>query len=364
MLIFYVIYFFLILRFAITLFNFISNPKLIRSRYRSNDLISVLIPVRNEQTHIPALLNSLRSQRHTNFEVLILNDASSDNTELIIREFVRTDARFKMITGETLPEGWTGKNFACHQLARNARGSYFIFLDADTLLKDEFLSNAVQRVKANNLSLLSVFPDIKLKKIADYLVLPIIHYLLLNLVPLRLVRLSKSPFFSAASGQCMIFNADMYRGHWWHAQVKDSLAEDADIVRLMKSYHYGVETLLANGYICTERKHRFSTLTDSVSKHLLAEFNNNLPALLCYFLLVMIGPIFILSYLGPGLIFQAITLIVLARLMISLASRQNPLLNIVLHPAQMLVMIFVFIQALKGYRKGYFSWKGRRVPRT
>lgn len=361
MLIFYVIFFFLILRFAITLFNFISNPKLLRARQQNRDSISVLIPVRNEQKHILRLLKSIKEQDYTNYEVLILDDASSDNTRLVINQFIAADPRFRLLEGRKLPQGWTGKNFACHQLAEQGTGKYMLFLDADIIIAKGFLNSIVHRAKTGRLALLSIFPDMRLHTLTDYLVLPIIHFLLLNLVPLRLVRLSRSAFFSASSGQCMLFESEIYRAHRWHAQVKSSLAEDTNIFKIAKVYGYGVETLLANHYVCSERKERFSTLIESLSKHLLAEFNNNIPGLLCYFLLVMIGPLFIIAYLDLRLVFFTLSLILLARLMISLASKQNPLINIVVHPTQMLILLFVFVKALWYQSRQSFSWKGRRV---
>jgi glycosyltransferase involved in cell wall biosynthesis len=156
---FYIIFFFLILRFTVTLFNFISNPKLNRSPKMFNDLVSILIPARNEAENILTLLESIRNHDYENLEVIVLDDQSDDDTFLICDTFSKTDARFKVVKGEELKKGWLGKNFACHQLAKQAKGKYLLFLDADEEIKDGLINNSIYRMQIGKLSLLSLFTN-------------------------------------------------------------------------------------------------------------------------------------------------------------------------------------------------------------
>src|SRR6218665_2247366 len=112
MILFYVIFFFLILRFAITLFNFISNPKLTASPRHYHDLVSILIPARNEEQDILVLLESIQKQAYAEFEVIVYDDHSSDNTAALCQIFSQIDPRFKIIKGNEPPRGWIGKNYA------------------------------------------------------------------------------------------------------------------------------------------------------------------------------------------------------------------------------------------------------------
>ena len=361
MLIFYVVFFFLILRFAISLFNFISNPKLTPTARHYTDLVSILIPARNEEDSILQLLESIKNQDYQNYEVIVLDDNSSDSTYQLCAEFSDTDERFHVVKGEELAEGWLGKNYACHQLSKLARGRYLIFLDADTYIAGGLLNNSVHRMKMGHLELLSLFTNQVMKTTGERLVVPLMHFLLLNLLPLRLVRLSKNPSFSAASGQFMMFNADTYHVHQWHAQVKDKVVEDIEIVKLIKAYQYKTESLLANGYIFCRMYHSYKEAIAGFSKNLLAGFNNNIAALICYLLLVMLGPIFIALYLDVELLLFAFTLTILARLMISLQSGQNAFLNIILHPFQMLTLLVVSVLSVQKFLTKTVTWKGRSV---
>lgn len=361
MLIYYVVFFFLILRFAISLFNFISNPKLTPTARKYSDLVSVLIPARNEQDSILKLLVSLKKQDYQNIEVIVLDDASGDDTLQVCSAFASSDPRFRVFQGEKLPAGWLGKNYACHQLAHLAVGKYFLFVDADTIVANGLINHLVHRMKIGKLALLSLFANQIMESVGERMVVPIMHFLLLNLLPLRLVRLSRNPAFSAASGQCMMFDATAYRAHQWHAQVRDQVVEDLGIIKLVKAYQYKAEALLANGFIFCRMYKSYKEAVQGFSKNLLAGFNNNVAALVCYLLLVMIGPLFIALYLDISLLLFAVTLIILTRLMISLLSGQNPVLNILLHPVQMFSLLLISGMSVYQHLTKSVMWKGRPV---
>lgn len=361
MLIFYVVFFFLILRFAVTLFNFISNPKLPPSPVIYTDLVSILIPARNEADNILNLLNSVKQQDYENFELIVLDDDSSDETYSICADFAAGDSRFQVIKSQELPEGWLGKNFACHQLAEAAKGKYLLFLDADEVIGSGLINSALHRMKQGKLSLLSLFTNQLMPGIGERMVVPLMHFLLLNSLPLRLVRLSRNPAFSAASGQFMLFESNLYHAHQWHAQVKDKIVEDIEIMKLVKAYGYPCETLLANGYIACRMYAGFTQAIEGFSKNLLAGFHYNIAGLICYLLLIIVGPVFIALYLNYALLFFAISLIILTRIMISLASGQNVFWNIILHPLQMCSLVLISAVSIKRYLSKKTSWKGRII---
>jgi len=347
MLIFYIVFFFLILRFTITLFNFISNPKLPSSPYRYTDLVSILIPVKNEESTILNLLNSIKEQEYATLEVLILDDNSSDNTFKICENFCTYDTRFSITRGRKLEDGWVDKNFACHQLAGAAKGKYLLFLDSHTIIQNGLISNSVHRIKQGKMALLSLFPNQIMVNLGERLVVPLMNFLLLNSLPLRLVRLVNNPLFSAASSQFMLFESSSYHVHHWHAQVKDKTLMDVEIMKLVKAYQYKAETLLANGFAVCRMYKGFSEALNDFSKALVPAFNYNIAGLICYLLLIMVGPVFIALYLNYSLLLFAVTLIILTRVMVSLQSGQNVLLNIIMHPFQMLTLVLAACIAVK-----------------
>ena len=361
MILIYFIFLFLILRFTATLFNFISNPKLTSAPREYDDLVSILIPARDEEKNILSLLQSIRDKDYHNFEVVVLDDHSSDQTFSLCETFARSDRRFRVVSGIPLPKDWLGKNFACHQLAEESKGKYLMFLDADETIADGLINNTVHRMKFYRLDLLSLFTNQIMVTWGERMIVPLMHFILLNLLPLRLVRLSKSPAFSAASGQFMLFNAENYKENQWHQQVRNKVVEDIEIMRSIKAAGYRGEALLANGYIFCRMYGGFTEAFQGFSKNLLAGFNNNIIGLFLYLLLVILGPLAIAYILSPELLFFALSLIILSRVMISLMSGQNVWVNILLHPLQLISMLFIAVISVKKYFTKTIVWKGRLI---
>ncbi|MBK0383744.1 glycosyltransferase family 2 protein [Pedobacter sp. SD-b] len=358
---FYIIFFFLILRFTVTLFNFISNPKLTRSPKIYNDLVSVLIPARNEAENILPLLSSLKNQDYFNIEVIVLDDHSEDDTHQTVTQFCQTDQRFKIIRGKPLTQGWLGKNYACHQLAQEAKGSFLLFLDADEVVKDGLINNSLYRMQIGQLSLLSLFTNQTTETLGEKSVVPLMHYLLLNLLPLRLVKLTNLPSLSAASGQFMLFNAQDYHQNNWHQQVKAKVVEDIEIMKLVKLNKLKGEALLANGYIFCRMYKNYKESVEGFSKNLLSGFGNSIFGLLIYLFLVVLGPIFILVFLNFQLFYFAVTLIIFSRLMISYLSGQNVIMNIIFHAFQMISLVVIATLSIKKSLNKTLNWKGRTI---
>src|SRR5262245_45471964 len=106
--------------------------------------VSILIPARNEAGSIGAALQSALASEQVEFEIVVFDDHSDDGTAAIVSDFSGRDARVRLLQSEPLPDGWCGKQFACHQLAHNARFPLLVFVDADVRLA----TDAVARLAA------------------------------------------------------------------------------------------------------------------------------------------------------------------------------------------------------------------------
>ena len=115
----------------LTIINALTIKKPIKSRLAQAAPVSILIPMRNESINVLGVLSSVDLQNGlTNYEIITLNDGSTDNTETLISGY-QFKANSLAIQGQVLPNGWLGKNFACHQLAGASNSKYLVFLDAD-----------------------------------------------------------------------------------------------------------------------------------------------------------------------------------------------------------------------------------------
>jgi len=353
--------FFIVLRFTVTLFNFISNPKLTRVNRHYTDFVSILIPARNEAGNILSLLQSINRQDYRDFEVIVYDDESSDKTYAVCTKFADTHKGFRVIKGNELPDGWTGKNYACHQLAKQARGDYFLFLDADETIANGLINSAVHRMKIYKLGLLSLFANQVMPTMGEKTTVPLLHYMLLNLLPLRLVYLSKNAGIAVACGQFMLFDAAIYRENWWHQLVSDKVVEDAAIMKLVKSASCNGEVLLANGMINCRMYKSYREAITGFSKNALAVFNYSIFSVLIYIIMLAGGPMLVLMTLNFNLIFFMLGLIILTRIMISLSAGQSAIYNVITHPIQMINLVMIAFISIQKNLTNTNVWKGRRV---
>jgi chlorobactene glucosyltransferase len=193
---------------------------------RPAPLISVLVPARDEEDNIEACLESLLGQDYPNFEVLVLDDNSEDNTAAIVSRMAVRDSRLRLIRGSPLPTDWAGKPFACYQLAREASGSWLLFVDADTTHAPHMLRGVLAMAEEAGASLLSGFP----RQLADTLplkiVMPLMYFVILGWLPLWWLRRSVRPRPSLAIGQFLLFPAAEYWRIGGHKAVQSRIVED------------------------------------------------------------------------------------------------------------------------------------------
>jgi glycosyltransferase involved in cell wall biosynthesis len=357
----YATFFFIILRFAVTIFNFISDPKLRRVNKNYTNLVSILVPARNEAKNILTLLTSIHKQDYHDYEVIILDDDSSDNTYTICADFAYKHSAFRVIKGKELTGRWLGKNYACYQLAKEAKGEYLLFLDADEEVFDGLINSAVHRMHFRSLALLSLFTNQQMKTFGERLTVPLMHYILLNLLPLRLVYLYKNAAVAAASGQFMLFNADVYRQYEWHKKAMDKIVEDVEIMKQVKSAGFNGESLLANGMISCRMYTNYPEAINGFGKNFLAAFNYNILSFMVFLLLLIAGPMMVIMTLNFQLILMMAGLIMLTRIMISLESGQNAFINVILHPLQMFSLMLIAFSAIQKYLTKTTEWKGRKI---
>ncbi len=189
-------------------------------------LISVLIPARDEEANIKACLESLQKQDYPNFEVLVLDDNSSDGTTNIVRRIAATDDRIQLLQGKALPKGWAGKPFACYQLAKRAKGSWLLFTDADTTHAPHALRSSLALATKNNASLLSGFPRQLTTSLQQKITIPVLYFVIMSWFPIWWLQRSGHPRPSLAIGQFLLFPTKAYWEFGGHKAVKAKILED------------------------------------------------------------------------------------------------------------------------------------------
>jgi hypothetical protein len=196
--------------------------------------LSVLIPARNEESNLSATLASILANRGVEFEVIVLDDHSTDRTADIVREFAANDSRVRLESAPTLPAGWCGKQHACHVLAQRAKNPLLVFMDADVRLTPDALARIAGFMQRTGADLASGVPRQELGTFSERLLLPLIHFVLLGYLPMFMMRWTNRAAFSAGCGQLFIARADAYRATGGHAQIRATLHDGVKLPRLFR----------------------------------------------------------------------------------------------------------------------------------
>ncbi len=189
-------------------------------------LVSILVPARDEEVNIGACLESLQKQDYPNYEVLVLDDNSVDRTADIVSRIAADDNRIQLIKGEPLAENWAGKPFACYQLAQQARGSWLLFVDADTTHAVHMLRSVLSIALKLKTSLLSGFPRQLASSFPQKVAIPVLYFVIMSWAPLWWLHRSRQPKPSVAIGQFLLFSRESYWRIGGHRAVKSRILED------------------------------------------------------------------------------------------------------------------------------------------
>jgi glycosyltransferase involved in cell wall biosynthesis len=364
MILFFIIMLILGVIIVITLYNFFTAPVLkpLTLNKTTYPLISVLIPARNEAYNIDKCLNYLLNQDYKNLELIVLDDNSEDNTKHIVESFSKKHNHIQLLKGKELPEGWLGKNWACNQLSQQAKGQYLLFIDADVEIQPDAISAAIEEMKRSETKMLSVFSTQIIRSFGEWLVVPLMNWMLLAFLPLKLVYASRKKSFVAANGQFMFWERKTYFEIGGHEIVKDKVVEDMEFARICKSKNIRIKTLLGGNLIYCKMYSGLSEAIRGFAKNFYPGFNINsfvFLVMITFFVIIFLLP-FILVFIN-NLYFIPIVMIVLIRIIISINSRQNAFLNVLLHPLQLVLMYIVGIKSIINAKTGKLDWKGRHI---
>jgi len=200
----------------------------LRRKLGTCPMVSILVPARNEADHIEECVRSLIEQRYEKLEVLVLDDQSTDETATFVQRMIdelppEQKSRLHLLHGETLPNGWIGKNFACYQLTQYAQGDYLLFTDADSVHAPQTVCTVIQGMHDLGVQFLTAHPNYILRRIGERLAIPLLYFKVFTLLPLVLVRHRPEQMLAVANGPLLCFQRSVYEAIGGHKSVKTSI---------------------------------------------------------------------------------------------------------------------------------------------
>ncbi len=330
--------------------------------------VSILVPARNEQRNINRCIKSLLAQNYPNFEVLVLNDHSTDRTGAILSKI--KNPKFKVFKGKPLPEEWIGKHWACHQLEEKANGDLILFTDADTYHRPNALRAAVSALIHEKADFISALPKEKALTWAELIVIPVFSWSLMTFMPLALAKRTKTPSLSATIGQFMLFRKQAYDKIGGYPAIKNQVLDDVVFGRRIRAFGLRWRMYDGSKQIVCRMYTNFKELSEGMTKSIFAIFKNNI----IYFFFVwffmvwlLLGPLLIvfLHLIGisfsPLFLWLSVSAIIITFLtwLISNLRFGYPLLLTFLYPVIIGALAYLSYISMVYTFAGKITWKGR-----
>lgn len=364
---FYFTLFFSIITTLVSAYNFLTAPRFENNQKEISNkpLVSILIPARNEEKNISQIIDDIIKQTYKNFELIILDDESEDKTAEIISDKIseyNSNNKIKLISGKPLPNGWLGKNWACHQLSKEANGEYLLFIDADVRLSSGVVESCLFYKNKYKLEMISSFPTQIINSFGEWLIVPLMNFLLLAFLPLKKVYSSANKSFIAANGQFLFIAKSAYEKIGGHLTFKERVVEDMEIARQVKKSGFNMMTFLGADSVSCRMYDGFGHAFNGFSKNYFPGFNTS-PIIFFLFLAFLFTTYFLpflMIFMNSSFVL-IVLIILLGRLAISVSSRQTILVNILLHPVQMLIMITIGVNSVYKTKTKKLKWKGRSI---
>lgn len=318
--------------------------------------VSVLIPARNEEDNLPVTLPRILAQPDL-YEVLVLDDESQDRTAEVLALFAAQYPKLRTLQGEPLPGGWSGKNWACQQLAEAASGTLLIFTDADVVWEAGALGGLLEFQRTQKAAFVSVWPRQITRTLKERLYVPIIDLILLGWLPYVGVQHLPLGAFSAGNGQLMLWTRRAYRRVGEHRAFRGEVLEDVRMGQAAKKQGLRVALALGGVTLSTRMYKNEEEIVEGFSKNILSAHGNSRPFLALSLVLNTLA--YTLSW--PFALINPLWLIpaalgVFQRGLTAYKTHRTPL-EAFLQPLVAYPLWRIGVRAL--VRNGRYAWRGR-----
>ena len=321
------------------------------------DSVAVLIPMRNEIFNAAEVVASVQSSRNLqNWEFHVLDDGSTDGTSQVL------DVQYlQRISGSQLPDGWLGKNWACHQLAHSTSAEYLVFVDADVRLHPDAIASSIALMQKLDWSFISPYPRQIAISFLERLIQPLLQWSWMSSVPLRIAERFGIPSMTIANGQFLIIKRGAYSAIGGHEAIKGEVLDDLQLVRTL--VRGGFSGGVADGsHVASCRMYKNAgELIEGYTKSLWKAFGGIAGTIFTVALLISTQVIpLALGYAGYAIGWFAFMLIALSHGLSALKTKSAPA-NTFMHPLSILILIALIIESVRRKIRGELMWRGRTV---
>lgn len=245
-------------------------------------MVSIIVPARNEALNIETCLRSIAASSYPDFEVVVIDDRSDDDTAELARGVPPGHAmRLTVVDGLPLPDGWLGKPWACHQGAGVAQGEVLLFTDADTTHEPDLLERAIRGAEEDGADLFTVVGKQLMESFWERMVQPQIFLTMLFRFP-NFERTARNRRWrdAIANGQFMLFSRSAYDAIGGHECVRDEVVEDLALAQHVKRAGLQLRVRSAETALATRMYRSLGDLLEGWTKNIVLGGQQSLPAVL------------------------------------------------------------------------------------
>jgi hypothetical protein len=333
--------------------------------------ISAIVPARNEEASIRGCVESLAEQSEI-AEILVVNDQSTDRTEEMVGAVMATYPQVRLLQTNELPAGWVGKNNAVWLGAREAKGEWLLFTDADVVHEPDSVAKALEIATDWNAAMVSFSPEQVMEKWYEKALIPYVYCQLGKKFSFEEVNDPQKPA-AAANGQFLLIRRDAYEAVGGHASVAGDVLEDVALAKLVKQAGFGIWFGSGEGIVRTRMYRSFPAMWEGWKKNLYRLMGGRKEAM-AKGIATAVAPVMVAvipTVIAGGLtssVPDALLVLAAGILAISIAYEGELLRNqfasrLVWYgvPGRLLYAAVLWA-SYRSYRKGKLEWKGRTYP--
>lgn len=341
--------------------------------------VSILVPARDEEDNIESCIRSLLAQDYPDYQIIVLDDHSTDRTRPILDEIARGHSQLTILSGQALPSGWLGKHWACQQLGEASDGDLLLFTDADTRHKPQALSQAVSALQREKAEMLSALVHQEVSSWTEKLAVPVMSWSIFSVFPFLIAHIVRLPLLALANGQYILFTRQAYLQIGGHAAVRDDPVDDIALAR--RAARLGIRWRMVDAtpqVSCRMYRHRRQVF-EGFTKNLYATFGRILPLYLFIWLwmaVAFVEPWALIIWYSLGKILeipnpwitQASLQLIAAAILLSFLQwglvywrLRFPIRLILIYPLSVLFFAWLAFRSMIFNITGKATWKGRMI---
>lgn len=229
--------------------------------------VSILIPARNEAKNLSLTLPGLLAQDYPNYEVILADDASTDETAILAEEFSRKHpGKLRVIRINSLPGNWNGKIHALHKAMNAASGEWLLATDADIVFHPKALRAGLWIAAKEQAELVTIYAFLECITFWERLLLPGFGFMLATLFPIGKINNPKSSV-ALASGGYILMRRQTWQQIGGYKAIQSEMIDDLNTARLIKHGGNRIYAAVTKDLIRTRMYHSLAGIWEGLRKN-------------------------------------------------------------------------------------------------